>query len=138
MGAMTWVLDLDGVLWLAGRPLPGAPEAVARLRQRGHRVVFVTNNSGPTLADHLRTLLAAGVAADEHDVLTSEQAAAGLLEPGTRVLVVGGAGVREALVARGVELVEDAPEAVVVGRTVEFDYDMLTRASTAIRDGARF
>jgi hypothetical protein len=28
----TWVIDLDGVVWLAGKPIPGVDEAVARLR----------------------------------------------------------------------------------------------------------
>ena len=42
---MAWVLDLDGVVW-RGRPaIPGAAEAVARLRAAGERVLFVTNNS---------------------------------------------------------------------------------------------
>ena len=30
--SMTWVLDLDGVVWLADQPIAGAAEAVARLR----------------------------------------------------------------------------------------------------------
>ena len=42
---MAWVLDLDGVVWLADEPIPGAAEAVARLRAAGEAVVFVTNNS---------------------------------------------------------------------------------------------
>ena len=42
---MTVVLDLDGVVWLADRAIPGAVEAVARLRVGGHRVLFVSNNS---------------------------------------------------------------------------------------------
>ena len=35
---VTVVLDLDGVVWLADRPIPGAADAVARLRAGGHRV----------------------------------------------------------------------------------------------------
>ena len=43
----TWVIDLDGVVWLDGRPIPGVDEAVARLRGTGVRVLFATNNSAP-------------------------------------------------------------------------------------------
>ena len=32
---MTVVLDLDGVVWLADQPIPGAADAVARLRRAG-------------------------------------------------------------------------------------------------------
>ncbi len=42
---MTWVLDCDGVIWLADDPIPGAVDAVSRLRASGERVVFITNNS---------------------------------------------------------------------------------------------
>ena len=39
------LLDIDGCLHLSGEPIPGAPEAVARLRSDGHRLRFVTNNT---------------------------------------------------------------------------------------------
>ena len=44
-------IDLDGVVWLTGRPIPGVDEAVARLRGAGVRVLFATNNSAPTRAE---------------------------------------------------------------------------------------
>ena len=46
MPPVTWVLDLDGVVWLADQPIPGAADAVARLRAQGERVLFATRNSG--------------------------------------------------------------------------------------------
>ena len=61
---MTVVLDLDGVLWLADRAIPGAPEAVARLRAGGHRVVFVSNNSFATVADVEAQLAGFGIPAE--------------------------------------------------------------------------
>jgi HAD superfamily hydrolase (TIGR01450 family) len=137
---MAWVLDLDGVLWLTGRALPGAPEAVARLRASGQRVVFITNNSGPKLEDHIASLAAIGVPADPDDIGSSAHAAAALLEPGSTAYVLGGPGVVEALHQRGVEVVGGGVhcDTVVVGRTTEFDYDRLRDASTAIREGSRF
>ena len=39
------LLDVDGVLHVSGQPIPGAAEAVARLREAGHRLRFVTNNT---------------------------------------------------------------------------------------------
>jgi 4-nitrophenyl phosphatase len=134
---VAWLLDLDGVIWLAGEGLPGAADAVAALRAAGERVVFVTNNSSVRLADQESALANVGIAA-EGDVLTSAQAAARLLEPGQTALVCGGPGVVEALDARGVTVVDDgAADAVVVGFTRAFDYDLLRRASRAVREGAR-
>lgn len=137
---MLWVFDLDGVVWLAGQAIAGSPEAVERLRTAGHRVAFVTNNSTPTVAEYVDRLGRAGIEVEPGELATSSQAAATLLARGSRAAVVGGAGVREALTARGVELVAvgDHPDAVVVGRNLELDFDELAHAATAIREGARF
>lgn len=129
--------DLDGVVWLARHPIPGAVEAIASLRAAGHRVLFVTNNSYPPVQDSEEALESMGVPA-RGDVLTSAQAAAMMLEPGERAYVCGGPGIVQALTARGVEVRDDGPvEAVVVGFHREFDYDGLARASAKVRAGAR-
>ena len=138
--AMTWLLDLDGVVWLSGRAINGSPEAIERLRRSGERIVFFTNNSGPTVAEQLAFLAGAGVVTSAEELLTSSQAAASLLEAGTRAAFIGDAGIAEALTERGIEIVPATgnPDAVVVGRTTNLSYDALAEAATAIRDGARF
>ena len=134
---MTWVLDLDGVVWLASQPIPGAPEAVARLRAAGERVVFATNNSGPVVAEQEAKLAGLGIPA-AGDVLSSAMAAARLVEPGERVLVCGGPGVGEAMVARGaVPVTGGDADVVVVGFHREFDYERLRAAARAVMRGAR-
>lgn len=134
----TWALDLDGVLWRGETALPGSAGAVARLRSRGERVVFFTNNAGPTIAEHLAKLETMGVPARAEDLLTSAKAAATMLEPGSTALACAGPGVREALAARGVRMVEAGPaDAVVVGWHREFDFERLARAADAVRAGAR-
>jgi 4-nitrophenyl phosphatase len=134
----TWVLDLDGVVWLSGRPIPGVDEAVARLRGAGVRVVFATNNSSPTRAELRRRLDHCGIGATDEDLLRSADVAAGLLEPGTTALVLGDDGIIEALGNRGVTVVPDSPaDAVVVGWTRRFTFDAVDRAARAVRGGAR-
>jgi HAD superfamily hydrolase (TIGR01450 family) len=137
---VTWLLDLDGVVWLTGAPIPGAARAIDRLRRGGEKVVYFTNNSGPRLAEHLDQLAAAGVTAAPGELLTSAQAAALLLDGGSKAAVVGGPGIDEALMERGVSIVGagEHPDAVVVGRTTTFTYDELAEASGAIAAGARF
>lgn len=138
MAAMTWAVDLDGVLWRGDTPIPGSADAVARLRGAGHRVVFLTNNSNKPVGGYVAKLVRSGVPAEPEDVVTSAQAAASLLEPGTTALVCAGPGVEEALADRGVEPVtEGGADAVVVGWHSEFDYERLTVAAAAVRAGAR-
>jgi len=134
---VTVVLDLDGVVWLADRPIAGAADAVARLRAGGHRVVFVSNNSFSPIAAVEGKLERFGIPA-AGDVLTSAVAAARLVRAGERVLLCGGPGAAEAVTAAGAELVTDGDaDAVVVGFHPTFDYEELRRACTAVRRGAR-
>jgi 4-nitrophenyl phosphatase len=137
---MLWVFDLDGVVWLAGDPIPGAAEAVDRLRATGADVAFVTNNSGPTLGDYAQRLARAGLRVAPEELATSTQAAASLVAPGSRVAFIGGAGLREALERRGAEIVGvgSSPDSVVVGRSVDMDFAELAGAARAIRGGSRF
>jgi HAD superfamily hydrolase (TIGR01450 family) len=135
---MGWVLDLDGVLWLGTEAIPGAPEAVAALRAAGEDVVFCTNNSSQSVETVEAKLSSFGIP-PEGGVVTSAMAGATLVEPGERVLVVGGPGVVEAVEARGAEAVRDGEaDAVMVGFDLGFDYQRLTAAYVAIREGARF
>jgi HAD superfamily hydrolase (TIGR01450 family) len=134
---VTWVLDLDGVIWLADQPIDGAVAAVARLRDTGQRVLFATNNSAVRLSDQEDKLERFGIPA-RGDVVTSAMAAAQLVEPGERVLVCGGPGVTEAVTSRGAAPVRDGDaDAVVVGFHRDFDYERLRVAAGAIDRGAR-
>jgi HAD superfamily hydrolase (TIGR01450 family) len=133
---VAWILDLDGVVWLAGEAIPGAAAAIATLRAAGERVCFATNNSSVRLADQEAKLASFGIPA-EGDVLTSAMAAALLLQPGQTALVCGGPGVVEALERRGVHTVrEGKADAVVVGFHLDFDYERLRAAHAAIAAGA--
>jgi ribonucleotide monophosphatase NagD (HAD superfamily) len=91
-----------------------------------------------TVAEQEAKLARHGISARGR-VITSALAVARLCEPGERVLVVGGPGVFEALDERGVELVDAGPaDAVVVGMDpAAFEYELLKRASLAVRAGAR-
>ena len=133
-----WILDLDGVVWLAGDVVPGVPEAVTRLREAGERVLFLTNNSNPRVSDLKEKFDGMGIEVEVDEIVTSAQAAATMVEPGSTALVCGGEGVREALLARGVKTVDEGPaDAVIVGFHKEFDYGRLNAAFQAVRGGAR-
>ena len=135
---MTWALDLDGVLWRGDTAIPGSAGAVAALRSRGTRVVFLTNNSHDRVDSYLAKLERVGVSAGAEDLITSGQAAASMLEQGSTALVCAGPGVDEALDAAGVHVVRDgAADAVVVGWHTGFNYARLTAAASAVLAGAR-
>jgi 4-nitrophenyl phosphatase len=131
-------VDLDGVVRLGERPIPGAAEAVARLRAGGQQVVFATNNAYRRIADQEAALEAMGIPA-AGAIVGAAQAGARLLGAGERVLVVGGPGLHEEVAARGCRIVEDGPcDAVISGLDRQLRYDDLRRATLAIRSGARW
>jgi glycerol 3-phosphatase-2 len=151
----TVLCDLDGVIWLAHEPLPGAVEAIEQLQGAGCRIVFVTNNSAATLAEHREALATIGIDIDRFgtDIVSSALAAARLVDQGAAVLACAGPGVVVALEARGAVVTrtargqaDPAPsspgsrrfDAVVVGLHLDFDYYGLGRAVDALRHGARF
>ena len=132
--------DLDGVIWRGEDPIPGAAGGVAKLRDAGLRVVFVTNNSGARVADTVGRLAAMGIAAEPGDLATSAQAAASVLArdlpDGARVLPCAGAGVIEALHASGFTVVDDGPADAVVVLGLWFLTQFLTQTSSGIATAA--
>lgn len=134
------VFDLDGVLYLADTPMPGAAETVAAVRAAGLGVAFVTNNASRTPEQVAAKLSGMGVPATVTEVITSSQAAARLIEPGSRCLVVGADGLRTVLERRGCGFTDDPDraETVVVGFTPDLVWDDLRRATLALRRGARY
>lgn len=132
-----WVLDLDGVVWLADEAIVGSAAAIERLRTAGHDVVFVSNNSSvPVTA--VEDKLAAFAIPAQGKVVTSAVVAAELVDPAEVVLLCAGPGIETELEARGVRIVHEGPaDVVVVGYHRTFDYERLTTAAKAIWGGAR-
>jgi glycerol-1-phosphatase len=136
-----FLFDLDGILYRGDEPVPGAAEAVARLRSAGKRMSFVTNNSSRTPEAVARKLASAGVDAGAEEVETSAMATAELL--GARrvrtAFVVGEEGVRAALGGVGIQVVgadDPTPDVVVVGWDRGADYAKLAAASLFLQRGA--
>jgi HAD superfamily hydrolase (TIGR01458 family) len=136
------LLDIDGVLHVSGEAVPGAAEAVRELREDGHRLRFVTNNTTrarKSLADDLRWL---GLELEDDELATTPLAAGGLLA-GRRVLALTMEAVRDDLAER-VELVDRDADVVLLGGADEsdetgrvFSYESLNRAFAELEAGAR-
>ncbi len=128
------------MLHVSGEPIPGAQEAVARLRVAGHSLRFVTNNSTVPRARLVEDLRELGFALEDDELQTTPRAAARELA-GKRVLALVMSGVVGEL--EGVELVGDAADAVLIGGCDEslepnqvFSYMNLARAFSEIQAGA--
>lgn len=139
------VLDLDGVVYVAGHAVPGAPDALAKARAGGMRTAYATNNASRTPGATAALLTELGVPATAADVVTSSQAAARLiaerLPGGSKVLAVGGTSLRHALHEAGLRPVSTArerPAAVVQGFSPGVSYDLMAEGAQAVAAGAVF
>ena len=125
---------------VSGEPIAGAAAAVRQLRDDGHRLRFVTNNTTrarATLAEELREI---GIDLSDDELQTTPVAAARALT-GKRVLALTMHAVVDDLA--GVELVGEDAEAVLIGgadETLEtnqvFSYTNLARAFHELEAGA--
>ncbi|QOR72217.1 HAD-IIA family hydrolase [Ruania alkalisoli] len=137
------LLDLDGVVYRGADGVPHAASAIDQARAAGLRSMFVTNNaarSPQTVARHLTDL---GIPTGPEEVTTAAQAAAALVaseaDEDTRVLAIGGDGLREALLDLGLTVVDtaaDAPTVVVQGFAPTLGWPDLAEAVYAIGAGA--
>ena len=71
-----YVFDLDGVLFRGETVIPGAPEALARLRAEGYTLFFLTNNSTQARQAYAQKLTRLGMPCLEEEVVTSASATA--------------------------------------------------------------
>ena len=136
-----FLFDLDGVLYRGSESIPGAAEAVDRLRNLGKRVAFVTNNSSRTPEAVAEVLKAVGVQAHPDEVETSALATADLLlaRGVAEAFVVGEEGLRQALGGVGIVLAAadaELSESVVIGWDRQADYAKLRTASLLVERGA--
>jgi HAD superfamily hydrolase (TIGR01450 family) len=105
-------------------------------------VAYVTNNASrttATVAQHLRSL---GLDVTRDDIVTSPQAAVGMLAElvpaGSTILVVGGEGLREELANAGFRATDSArdhPAAVIQGFAEQVGWAQLAEAAFALQSG---
>lgn len=142
------LFDMDGVIYVGARLLPGVQEMFDYLESTGRKWLCVTNNASRTPAQFIEKLTAMGVRARPDQILGSAEAAAGWLAeqieekgwPRGKVIIVGQDGLKAALKQHHFELTQIPDEATYAIAGINFDltYEELARTALAIRHGARF
>ena len=135
--------DLDGVIYEGQHAITGAVPSITELQARGISVGYVTNNSSRKPETIAEQLAGYGVRASGDEVISSGLTAVELLATkipvGSKVLVVGGEGLRTFVADAGfivVDLSDEKPAAVVQGFAPDVSWRNLAEASYAIANGA--
>ncbi|MEE4419812.1 MULTISPECIES: HAD-IIA family hydrolase [Streptomyces] len=153
------LIDIDGVLTVSWKALPGAVEAMERLRAADLPLALVTNTTSRTRAEIARRLTGQGFPVSADDILTAPAVTAAYLRehhPDARCLLINSGDVRADL--EGIEIVSEpdrpeserpegdrpapgsgaAPDVVVFGGAgEEFGYTALNAAFRHLQSGAR-
>ncbi|HPR41158.1 MAG TPA: HAD-IIA family hydrolase [Candidatus Methanofastidiosa archaeon] len=136
-----YLIDIDGVIRIGDRPVPGAIAFLTNLQERSIPFLLVTNNSTRTQQEISSDISRMGVDISSSSIVTSSMVAADFIAKtrrGRDVMVIGEEGLRETLSLRGMRIVDERPDHVVVGLDWSFTYDKMRRATLAIRSGAQF
>jgi HAD superfamily hydrolase (TIGR01458 family) len=139
-GVRAVLIDIDGVLTVSWKPLPGAVEAVHALRDADLPFALVTNTTSRTRTRIAETLTDAGFPVGPDDVLGAPAATAAHLRehhPGARCLLLSSGDVADDL--EGVHLVgpDAEPDVVVLGGAgPEFSYEALDAVYRHLQNGA--
>jgi HAD superfamily hydrolase (TIGR01458 family) len=136
------LLDIDGVLTVSWRPVPGAADAVRALRDAGFALALVTNTTSRTRSWMAATLSDAGFAVSQDDIFTAPAITAAYLAsnyPEARCALLNSGDIGADLA--GVTLVGDGaqpPDVVIVGGAgPEFSYRALNQMFGHLQAGAR-
>jgi len=130
------LLDLEGTLYEAGRPVPGAAEALAKLTERGIPHGFVTNTTSRPRSRIAAELSAMGISADPGRIFTAPLAARRYLASRglTRCHLMVAPAVLEDFA--GIEHDGSSPQAVVVGDVGEgFSFPAMNEAFRLLMAG---
>ncbi len=129
------LLDLDGTLYVGEEPVPGASEAVHRLKDAGLALRYVTNTTRMPRRAVVERLRALGFEATEDKVFTPAQAAARLMRNKSCLALVDGSLLED---LKGITLTEESPDFVLVGDLGEgFTYARLDAAFNCLMNGAK-
>jgi HAD superfamily hydrolase (TIGR01450 family) len=143
------LVDLDGVVYRGGAPVPGVPDVLRRRVEAGDRVIYVTNNSRWHRSEYRARLAQMGAPVTEDGVVSSARATALAIagrDPRPKlVMVLGGPGLKREMTDLDLHVVDPTPEGLAlkpdtlaVGIDFELTHLRLTCAVNAVLRGAWF
>ena len=135
------ILDLDGTVYRGDQLIPGAPEAIEKLRRWAYPLIFVTN-ALESPVEHAAKLTRFKIPTSPQEVVTAPLVVTHYLDrhmPGANVFAISDPPLLTQLEAN-FRLSEDPEEidVVIVSCDLNFDFRKLNIGFQALKRGARF
>lgn len=137
---VSYLIDMDGVLYRGSQALPGARRFMERLARRDRAYMLVTNDSAYTREDIHARLQGIGIDVSVSAIYTSAMATAAWVRDhmaGQSVMLVGERGLHAAFQETGVETVQENPDCLVIGELTQIDATALSKAAAYASKGVQ-
>ncbi len=140
-GKKLFVLDMDGTIYLDSVLIDGALDFLKKLKEKGYKHVFFTNNSSKSLDDYEKKLNRLNVGAKREDIFSSGDVTISYLkreEANKRVYVIGTKSLVKGFKDNGIIIDDENPDIVVLGFDTTLTYEKIEKGCRFIRNGALF
>ncbi|GAA0588548.1 TIGR01457 family HAD-type hydrolase [Virgibacillus siamensis] len=136
-----YLIDLDGTMYRGNERIEAAGEFVDKLASKDIPYLFLTNNSSKTPEQISEKLEQMDIKSSPEHVFTSSMATAKYIrkqKEGARCFVIGEEGLHHAIRREGLRISDQDCDFVVVGIDHDINYEKLSIACIAVRNGASF
>lgn len=136
-----YCFDLDGTVYHGQEVIPEALQAIKRLRKSGVKPFYVTNNAKMTQQQIYDKMSGMGIELELDHIMTSAIATAkyiALHYPQKTVYMVGEDGLRQALLAEGIQILDDHADIVVQGIDFHITYEKIEEACYQLQNDALY
>lgn len=141
LGKKLFVLDMDGTFYLDRTLIKGSLEFLQKVKDKGYKFLFFTNNSSKSLDDYVKKLQSLNVPATRDDIFSSGEVTISYIlreHLGKRVYVIGTPSLIEGFKKAGITIDDVNPEIVVLAFDTSITYEKISKGCTFIRNGALF
>ncbi len=132
-------LDMDGTIYHGSKLYPTTLPFLKFLNAHNISCNYCTNNSTRSKADYVKHLAKFGIESSESEFYTSTDFLADVLKedfPAVKKLfVLGVPAMQQELANYGFEIVDDAPDAVIISFDKTLTYERLCRAAWFVKSG---
>ncbi len=135
-----FICDMDGVIYHGNTLIPGVKEFVDWLYKNNKEFLFLTNSSERSPKELQQKLARMGLDVSESHFYTSALATAKFISsqaPGCSAYVIGAPGLVNALYEAGITMNDVNPDYVIVGETLNYNYENIIHAVKLVRQGAK-
>ena len=132
--------DLDGTLYLGETLFDGVKDTLSFLRNKGYKIVYLTNNSSKSNAEYVNKLKRIGIYDERDAVYSSLDATIDYIENNLKELTFYPIATQcaiDCMKERGIKISEKA-DAVLLAYDTEFTYDKCVIANNLLIENARY